>query len=278
MKLKSILILFSVILFGFIIYENISAFSTGIVGLTNKNGQTEGCSCHGLNPTPGVNVVINGPAEVEAGDTAFFTLFMTGGPGISGGCDIAAYSGLLFPAPTDPTLQRLQAGVNAFELTHISPKPFLLDTVGWTFMYIAPDLPNTFDTLFAVGNSSNLNGSTDGDQWNFAMRRPVYISKPTSVSTNNSIAETFELKQNYPNPFNPNTKISFTLHKSGNVDLAIYDSRGTKVASIIKNEFYIIGDYSVPVDAARYRLMSGVYFYKLTSGNNSDVKKMIFVK
>jgi hypothetical protein len=203
---------------------------------------------------------------------------MTGGPAISGGCDIAVYSGLLFPAAVDPTLKRVLAGVDIYELTHVSPKPFLLDTVRWTFMYIAPDSPYTYDTLFAVGNSCNQNGNPGGDQWNFAVRRPVYVSNPTSINNNTSIANSFELKQNFPNPFNPSTKISFTLLKSGNIDLTIYDSRGIEIVSLIKNDFYIIGDYSVSVDAARYGLMSGVYFYKLTSGNNSDVKKMILVK
>ncbi|MDD5361148.1 MAG: alpha/beta fold hydrolase [Ignavibacteria bacterium] len=87
----------------------------------------------------------------------------------------------------------------------------------------------------------------------------------------------FALSQNYPNPFNPVTKISFNLPKdfSGNVTLKIFDMTGKEVAQLM-NESLTTGLYEARWDASKFS--SGIYFYKLTAGSFSDVKKMILVK
>jgi len=85
----------------------------------------------------------------------------------------------------------------------------------------------------------------------------------------------FNLSQNYPNPFNPVTKINYDLPVSGLVTLTIYDILGKEVTTIV-NEFKEAGYYSVSFDASE--LTSGVYFYKLVSGNNSAVKKLVVLK
>jgi len=85
----------------------------------------------------------------------------------------------------------------------------------------------------------------------------------------------FSLSQNYPNPFNPVTKIDFTLPISENVMLKIYDLSGREIVTVL-NEFRTAGYYTVDFNAAN--LASGVYYYKLTAGNNTAVNKMIVVK
>ena len=85
----------------------------------------------------------------------------------------------------------------------------------------------------------------------------------------------YALDQNYPNPFNPNTKISFSIPVEGFVALDVYNSIGQKVATLV-NENKTAGNYEVNFNAAN--LSSGVYFYKLTSGNFVNVKKMILMK
>ena len=87
--------------------------------------------------------------------------------------------------------------------------------------------------------------------------------------------ERYDLAQNYPNPFNPTTKINFSLPKQGLVTLKIYDMLGKEVALVL-NEVRTAGNYSVDFNAAN--LSSGVYFYKLTSGDFSDVKRMMLIK
>jgi hypothetical protein len=90
-----------------------------------------------------------------------------------------------------------------------------------------------------------------------------------------NIPTAYALDQNYPNPFNPNTKISFSIPVEGFVALDVYNSIGQKVATLV-NENKTAGNYEVNFNAAN--LSSGVYFYKLTSGNFVNVKKMILMK
>jgi hypothetical protein len=85
----------------------------------------------------------------------------------------------------------------------------------------------------------------------------------------------FALEQNFPNPFNPSTKINYSLPVEGFVTLDIYNSIGQKVANLV-SESKTAGTYSVNFDASD--LTSGIYFYKISSGNFTETKKMILLK
>ena len=96
------------------------------------------------------------------------------------------------------------------------------------------------------------------------------------ISTNtNQIPDKYSLLQNYPNPFNPSTKISFSLPVSGSVNLSVYDINGKLVEETV-NRNLSAGYHSFEWNAVNYT--SGIYFYKLTAGNFTEVKKMILVK
>ncbi|MDR3667667.1 MAG: T9SS type A sorting domain-containing protein [Ignavibacteriaceae bacterium] len=90
-----------------------------------------------------------------------------------------------------------------------------------------------------------------------------------------AIPDKYSLSQNYPNPFNPATTINYSIQKAGQVKLTIYNAIGSKVA-IILNEFKQPGNYSVKYNASN--LASGIYLYRLESGNYSAVKKFILLK
>lgn len=90
-----------------------------------------------------------------------------------------------------------------------------------------------------------------------------------------AIPQNFVLSQNYPNPFNPVTKIRFGVPGSGIVTIDVYDILGSKVAVIV-NDNISAGNYEIEFNAEG--LASGMYFYKLTAGDFSTVKKMILVK
>ena len=85
----------------------------------------------------------------------------------------------------------------------------------------------------------------------------------------------FELEQNYPNPFNPATTINYSIPSSGYVSLSVYDILGKEVATIV-NEYKNAGSYSTMFDSNG--LTSGVYFYRLQTGNFDSIKKFILVK
>jgi len=105
----------------------------------------------------------------------------------------------------------------------------------------------------------------NGTYERFYMQGVVSVGIPVSA----------DLFQNYPNPFNPLTKIDFNLPDDGIVSLKVYDIIGKEMVSIV-SDFKKAGYYTVEFDASR--MASGVYFYKLITGNFTRVKKMLVVK
>jgi len=86
---------------------------------------------------------------------------------------------------------------------------------------------------------------------------------------------TFGLEQNYPNPFNPVTEINYSVAKAGQTSLVVYNLLGQKVATLV-NGFKLPGRFRVQWDASESA--SGVYFYKLSTGENTKTRKMILLK
>jgi hypothetical protein len=89
-----------------------------------------------------------------------------------------------------------------------------------------------------------------------------------------------ELAQNNPNPFNPITTIGYTVPLRTKVTLEIYDVAGRYVATLV-NESRDVGRYSATwngLSASGDPVGSGVYFYRLTAGNQTITKKMVLLK
>ncbi len=92
--------------------------------------------------------------------------------------------------------------------------------------------------------------------------------------------ESFELKQNYPNPFNPSTRIMFAVPQKAFVTLAIFDVLGRKVRTLVAKDF-AAGYHAVTWDARNQHGMqvpSGIYIYKLVTGNTVLQHKMMLTK
>lgn len=85
----------------------------------------------------------------------------------------------------------------------------------------------------------------------------------------------FFLSQNFPNPFNPQTTICFGLPEAGPAELALYNTAGQKVATIL-DDYRQAGYYEETWNATK--LSSGMYFFKLEAGDFKAVKKMVLVK
>jgi len=83
------------------------------------------------------------------------------------------------------------------------------------------------------------------------------------------------LLTNFPNPFNPSTKIYYNIPKEGIVKITIYNSLGQTVKELV-NEFKYIGNYVAEFNGSD--LSSGVYIYKLSTGNFSETKRMMLIK
>jgi len=94
------------------------------------------------------------------------------------------------------------------------------------------------------------------------------------------LPENFQLYQNYPNPFNPGTNISFYLGERSQVELTIYNLLGEKVKTVINSDL-AAGSHSITWDGTNQSgstVASGIYFYKLTAGDKSLIKKMTLMK
>ncbi len=91
----------------------------------------------------------------------------------------------------------------------------------------------------------------------------------------NSIPAEPELDQNYPNPFNPTTGIRVQLSGDREIRLVVYDLLGREVA-VLANGRYVAGEHTFTFDGSN--LSSGVYFYRLTAGDYTAVRKMILTK
>jgi archaellum component FlaG (FlaF/FlaG flagellin family) len=111
----------------------------------------------------------------------------------------------------------------------------------------------------------------------FAQRVIDWLKIPVSVEDNQSgqMPASFELYQNYPNPFNPTTLIKYQTANITHVTLKVYDLIGSEVAVLV-NEVKEPGSYQISFDAKN--LASGIYFYKMTAGDFSSVKKMNLLK
>lgn len=117
------------------------------------------------------------------------------------------------------------------------------------------------------GNGDNL----------FRLKSFRFNTTSQATSTEHSdIPTTFKLEQNYPNPFNPTTVINFELPDISQVSLTVYDVMGREVQSIINNQQMAAGRHQVTFDGSK--LSSGVYLYRIQSGDHIQTRKLLLVK
>lgn len=85
----------------------------------------------------------------------------------------------------------------------------------------------------------------------------------------------YKLGQNYPNPFNPSTTIELSIPEQAFVKLEIFNSLAEKVSTLV-SENLNAGNYKYEWSAEG--LSGGIYFYRLSSNNFSEMKKLILLK
>jgi hypothetical protein len=103
------------------------------------------------------------------------------------------------------------------------------------------------------------------------------LNASTSITSmeNDKIDKSYKLFQNYPNPFNPETKIAFSIKKTGFGSLEVYDILGNLVSKVFE-KYLTSGSYSVTYSGIG--LSSGVYFYKFQVNDFIQIKRMILEK
>ncbi len=130
--------------------------------------------------------------------------------------------------------------------------------------------------LYSDGDLLHIGGSFSEAGNLPAANYTTWSRLSTSISDETNTRPTgFELKQNFPNPFNPMTVISYQIPVSGDVSLKVYDMLGREVATLVDSR-QSAGTYQVEFDASR--LASGVYLYRLITGEFVQTRQMVLVK
>jgi flagellar hook assembly protein FlgD len=109
----------------------------------------------------------------------------------------------------------------------------------------------------------------------------TYFEIASGISNQNNIhPEKFALQQNNPNPFNPTTNIDYSIPKSAQVQLVVYNILGQKIVTLV-NQYENAGEKSIKWngnDESGQIVSSGVYIYQIQAGDFSASQKMIFAK
>ena len=103
----------------------------------------------------------------------------------------------------------------------------------------------------------------------------LYRQTSTSIEREDPLPNSLSLAPNYPNPFNPSTTIRYTLSRGGDVSLEVFTITGQRVATLVSGMAQA-GSHQVIFDASH--LSSGVYTYRLQSGNQVKTRKMMLIK
>jgi len=188
---------------------------------------------------------------------------------------------------TDISSNLPDAPVNAFAVDPVNTNWLFVGTDlgaysssngGTSWNYISPDLPivSVYDMkihptghflVFGTHARSMYKmdlGFTTGVN---TIKKPVLVSKYT-------------LEQNYPNPFNPKTNIQFTIPKSEQIKVRIYNVAGQMINEIV-NEKFNAGTHSVSWNGKNHKgnkVASGVYVYTLETENQKLSKKLTLSK
>ena len=139
-------------------------------------------------------------------------------------------------------------------------------SIGFTILKDSTFIGSLTGTVVYTHSNYKIEPRTNSDFKDIVMgiRR---VSSPLPVK--------FTLEQNYPNPFNPTTTLRYSIPRASMVTMKIYNVLGQEVATLVSQR-QSAGTYTVTFEASRFA--SGVYFYRLTAGSYSSVKKMMLLK
>jgi hypothetical protein len=134
-----------------------------------------------------------------------------------------------------------------------------------------------------MNNQAVVTWVDDRNDWGDVYAQNIWTTGELGGQTDNNeyvVLPSVSGLSNYPNPFNSETTIAFSVKNPGHVNLEIYNLKGQLVKALV-SECKAAGESSVTwngKDNSNHSVTSGVYIYKMTSGNDRIIKKMILVK
>jgi len=221
-----------------------------------------------------VDVVVGDPTPVDSLFSASFTLTFTNTTylaynGIQAG-NFLGGSPFLF---AEPSSDRVSIAITSIPSVGPSSGSGVLVKV---FFRITGTVPAQTENYFNIIKAFGYKPRGDTIRF-YPQESMMIIQAATEVEEGELNPEEFSLNQNYPNPFNPNTSISFTLPKSTEVSLVVYDLMGNLVATLVEERMEK-GFHTIEFNSSKYNLSSGVYLYKLKTPEFTSIKKMVLLK
>ena len=148
--------------------------------------------------------------------------------------------------------------------------------------YYGPGLLDQVDWIDALRFEGNMTGTFYLDDVRLVTRIPAAPLVPTAVSEVFSTDQptAFALAQNVPNPFNSSTSFRFALPQAADIELAIYNLTGQKVARLARG-WHAAGHYTTHWDGrndAGVRVATGVYIYRLRAGEQVQMRKLLLLR
>jgi len=136
------------------------------------------------------------------------------------------------------------------------------------------DYQDSFNfTKLEAGSPPDLARVTSWDLQGWDEELVAYLGG--NQSTRGATPTDYSLSQNYPNPFNATTTVNYQLPAGCHVTLEVYNLFGQKVATLVDSKQQA-GYRTVIWDASE--VSSGLYFYKLTTGDYTETRRMMLVK
>jgi len=187
-----------------------------------------------------------------------------------------------FPVPVELASFKANADHNSVTLTWITASE--VNNSGFAIERKSSGEFETIGFVDGSGTTTKLNTYTYNDN-NLNSGNYIYRLKQmdfdgtfeysNEIEVSVDMPVEFELNQNYPNPFNPSTVISYSVPVKSLVTLKVYDAIGSEVAELVNSE-HEAGKFIVNFNADG--LSSGIYFYRLQSGDFVQTNKMMFIK
>lgn len=170
----------------------------------------------------------------------------------------------------------IDGGAGKTKNTDNFPRDYSKDYDRKSYSYFRDTLDCTYDETTAAYRGAEGNYPAGDLNW-YPELKAAWIESPlvNDVVRTSPVASDFTLEQNYPNPFNPATKIVYSIAKESKVSLEVFNILGQKVATLV-NATQAVGQYDVNFNASE--LSTGIYIYRLSTGDFVSTKKMMLIK
>jgi hypothetical protein len=187
---------------------------------------------------------------------------------------------------TNNSVKQLLAAISYDVSAPLASGSGVLARIFFNVAATAPDTTITIDSTSYLGTQSTYLVLTPADA--SLQFTPIFRSGSVQLKSGTGVDEgglsglpkNFSLDQNYPNPFNPTTEIQFSLPRSTQVRLDIYNILGARVRNLVDRRMEA-GVQRITFDGRAdggRMLASGIYFYRLSSSEFTQTKKMMLLK